>query len=586
MTSFADDPIAILDGFSDPIVVLDERLVATGANRAAANLLLVDSPALLIGQQVNDWIHEPDRIDANERLAALLAGRAVSPVAVRAVRTDGSLVWVEATGSIIRTDTGAQRYVVGLRNIDWRHQTDLDAARVIRRSYVLLNAAIELQSATAVTFADILAEVVSDIGPAVGATVVAVHEVDPDGSSLCLRGHWTSPRATSREPELGSVAIETVPNWITALNSDRGPVEVHGERVGLHTELVDVEPAFQVGLSLPLRPGERLLGSLTVGWQPDERLPSEVRDFLEQVARALGVAIHQVRTQQALIESEALFRDLFEESSAIMYLVDPVSLRLVDANEAASAFYGYPRAEMVGMDLYRLTVHTREELAALIERVPAGGTTVIDERQVTAEGRVRSVEIHSTPMRLGSHVVDLAIVQDVTEQREAVNRLEWLASTDDLTGLHNRRRFLQMIGDEIMRADRYGSRLSLLMLDLDHFKSVNDTLGHAAGDAALIAFADECSSHLRANDRMARMGGEEFAVLLPETGRDEAAALAERIRVATSALAIPELGERRLTVSIGGTEHEAGWTIDALYARADRLLYAAKQAGRDRVVVR
>ncbi|MGY6501524.1 MAG: diguanylate cyclase [Acidimicrobiales bacterium] len=587
MTRFAEDPLAILDGFSDPIVVLDERLMVTGANRAAANLLGVDDTADLLGQQVNDWVHEPDRIDANERLVSLLAGRMVAPVSVRAVRVDGSLVWVEATGAVIRTDAGALRYLIGLRNIDWRHQTDLDAARVIRRSHVLLNAAIELQAATAATFDEVLAEAVADIGPAVGATVVAVHEVDPEGSALCLRGRWTTPRLPG-DDEVGSdsVAIETVPNWVTALNSERGMVDVRPERVGVHAEVVGFEPSFRVGVSLPLRPGERLLGALTVGWGPDERVPSEVRDFLEQVGRALGVAMHQVRAQQALIESEALFRDLFENSSAVMYLVDPVSLKLVDANEAAARFYGYERSDLATMDLHLLTIHTAEELAATIEKVRAGGTTVIDEKQVTADGRVRSVEIHSTPMKIGARVVDLAIVQDVTEQREAVSRLQWLASTDDLTGLHNRRRFLQLMADEIERSDRYGRRMSLLMLDLDHFKSVNDTLGHLAGDAALVAFAEGCATHLRANDRMARMGGEEFAILLPETGRDEAGAIAERLRRSTAALSIPELGDRRLRVSIGGAEREAGWTVDALFARADRLLYEAKQAGRDRVVVR
>src|SRR5690606_23195792 len=150
-------------------------------------------------------------------------------------------------------------------------------------------------------------------------------------------------------------------------------------------------------------------------------------------------------------ESEAMFRDLFENSSAIMYLVEPETLVLAEANEAAARFYGYTRQEMAGLALHKLTVHDHDELVKRVEAVRAGGTTVIDERQVLKSGEERLVEIHSTPMRLGNRILDLAIVQDVTEQRRALERLEVLASTDDLTGALNRRRFLTLVAEEIER---------------------------------------------------------------------------------------------------------------------------------------
>jgi diguanylate cyclase (GGDEF)-like protein len=219
----------------------------------------------------------------------------------------------------------------------------------------------------------------------------------------------------------------------------------------------------------------------------------------------------------------------------------------------------------------------------LVAGVRAGGTTVIDEQQCLASGEIRTVEIHSTPMRLGDRVLDLAIVHDVTEQRRAVERLERLASTDDLTGAYNRRRFLALVADEIERCERYEREMSLLMLDLDHFKSINDSFGHLAGDATLVAFSDECSNHLRANDRFARMGGEEFAILMPEAGIADAAALGERLRLAVEQLVVPDVdGAPHTTVSIGGAQWEHGWSTDELFARADRMLYRAKQAGRNR----
>jgi diguanylate cyclase (GGDEF)-like protein len=203
-------------------------------------------------------------------------------------------------------------------------------------------------------------------------------------------------------------------------------------------------------------------------------------------------------------------------------------------------------------------------------------TTVIEEHQKLADDTIRIVEIHSTPMRINRREFDLAIVQDVTDQRRAHQELQRLASTDDLTGALNRRRFLEVAGEELARAERYGREAALLMLDLDHFKSVNDTRGHLAGDEMLATFAKECGALMRENDRFARLGGEEFAVFLPETGLPAALALAERIRSAAERSGV--------TVSIGAAQWEPGSDIEVLYARADKNLYTAKQDGRNRVV--
>jgi diguanylate cyclase len=272
-----------------------------------------------------------------------------------------------------------------------------------------------------------------------------------------------------------------------------------------------------------------------------------------------------------------MFRDLFHGSSAIMYLIDPVALTLVDVNQAAASFYGYPREAMLGMELHRLTVHTREELVAIIDAVRAdASTTVIDENQKLADGTVRLVEIHSTPMHIASREFDLAIVQDVTERRMALEQLERLASTDELTGTLNRRRFLELVRAIIANPAPGEVPMAMLMLDLDHFKAVNDALGHAGGDDALDRFCEATRSRLRSGDLFARLGGEEFAVVLPRTDVAGARQVAEAIRRAVEGSGV--------TVSIGVAEWEPGMTVDQLYARADKLLYEAKQAGRNRVV--
>lgn len=166
-------------------------------------------------------------------------------------------------------------------------------------------------------------------------------------------------------------------------------------------------------------------------------------------------------------------------------------------------------------------------------------------------------------------------------------RLDVLASTDPLTGLLNRRRFLELAGVEQQRAARYGRPLAVLLIDLDHFKRVNDTHGHRMGDAVIRTAAGVLNGSRRAPDLAARFGGEELVMLLPETDLAGAAGLAERLRQSFAQTATHLDGaEVRVTVSIG----VAGWrgpgeSLDGLLHRADTALYAAKHAGRDKVMV-
>ncbi len=164
-------------------------------------------------------------------------------------------------------------------------------------------------------------------------------------------------------------------------------------------------------------------------------------------------------------------------------------------------------------------------------------------------------------------------------------RLARLAVTDDLTGLSNRRRFLEALRAEAQRARRYQRALSLLMLDLDDLKRINDHYGHAAGDAVLRAVAQTLRDHLRETDLPVRLGGDEFAVLLPETEPEAALHLAERIRAGVAAAATP--GAEAVTVSIGlaSATGAALPELPRFLRLADEALYQAKAAGRNRVVV-
>jgi diguanylate cyclase (GGDEF)-like protein len=203
-----------------------------------------------------------------------------------------------------------------------------------------------------------------------------------------------------------------------------------------------------------------------------------------------------------------------------------------------------------------------------------------DERKRVFEGRVSALSDAHGKSAL------VVVLNEVTEHKALADRLERLARTDALTGVHNRRHLLAIAERETARARRYARPLSVMLIDVDHFKQVNDSQGHAAGDEVLVHLTETMSAALRSTDALGRLGGEEFAIVLPET--DEAAAIAagERIRARVAEMVVPtRVGAVRTTVSVGvaaldGSDPD----FSALLARADEALYLAKARGRNLVV--
>jgi diguanylate cyclase (GGDEF)-like protein len=179
----------------------------------------------------------------------------------------------------------------------------------------------------------------------------------------------------------------------------------------------------------------------------------------------------------------------------------------------------------------------------------------------------------------------LAVARDITERKRA-EQAEELASRDGLTGLYNHRMFYSLLKDEIVRTQRFKRPVSLLMLDIDHFKRVNDTYGHQAGDAILKGLSILLMKQARAVDRVCRYGGEEFMVILPETDTAVAMNIAERLRAEVERQPFGINGGKTagITVSIGvATYPQQVDSLEALVKAADDALYAAKQGGRNRV---
>jgi diguanylate cyclase (GGDEF)-like protein len=260
---------------------------------------------------------------------------------------------------------------------------------------------------------------------------------------------------------------------------------------------------------------------------------------------------------------EALFRDTAPRLAVLDWMMPGL-----DGLEVCRRVRARPGAPYS----YLLLLTSKEGSSDLVEGLEAGADDYIRKPFDAEELKAR--------LRTGERI--LALQAQLLSAQEAL-RIQ--ATRDGLTGLFNRRAFLERLAEELARAKRNGSELSVLLLDVDHFKRVNDRLGHQAGDDVLRALGARLSAVLRKYDTLARYGGEELIAALPGCGPAAALVVAERMRSAVASAPIETgAGPVELTVSIGSATCAAGEPdADALIARADAALYRAKNAGRNRV---
>ena len=285
----------------------------------------------------------------------------------------------------------------------------------------------------------------------------------------------------------------------------------------------------------------------------------------------------------AMRQSEESVRTLFETAPVPLILSNIAERKVILANRRATDLFAVPAAGVVGRDTPDFYYDPKDR-ERLLEMLSTKGVYNNEEvRLRAADGRLFWALMSGRVIEYEGKSAVLTGVLDVTHQKELENALRELAATDSLTGASNRRAFMAAADKELTRSNRSGQPLSILYLDLDHFKGVNDAHGHAVGDEVLVGFSSATREELRAIDVFARIGGEEFAILLPDTPSKGAMALAERIRARVKALEWLD-GRLRVTTSVGVAQRASGETLDQVLRRADRALYAAKQQGRDRVV--
>lgn len=262
--------------------------------------------------------------------------------------------------------------------------------------------------------------------------------------------------------------------------------------------------------------------------------------------------------------------------------------RIVLFNTGAVHMFGHAADSLLGQPLdlllpeahrERHAAHYRDFLASDQPSRSMAQRNWVDARR--ADGSLFPVAVTIVRARAEQGVVGAAILRDMSEQQRIEAELRRLSNTDPLTGLANRRCWLEGLAGAVAEARAGGGALSLLLLDLDHFKAINDRHGHLEGDRVLVRMADCIRGALRAGDLAGRLGGEEFAILLPDTALASAGAVAERIRDRLETH--PDAATALATVSVGIAEWWPDESVDALLRRADRALYQAKDAGRNRI---
>lgn len=305
----------------------------------------------------------------------------------------------------------------------------------------------------------------------------------------------------------------------------------------------------------------------------------------DEEAKLAMLEIHQLKDEVQFLYA------VINHAGDPIFVKDAQS-RIILANDSFCSVFGLQREDVLGKTLAEnVPENEREQFLRIDKQVLTDGVKNVTEETLTTNGS-ESKTIITTKTRYtdgnGTHFL-IGVISDITERKLLEQQLREKANTDYLTNLNTRRHFMDLAELELNRLARYDSPLSFMVLDIDFFKRINDVYGHQSGDIVIMQFAEVCQSILRSADIMGRVGGEEFAVMLPETSIDQAKEVAERLREAVENMrlvledhALPI----KVTVSIGLVSFTSkDKTLEGLLKLADQALYQAKNSGRNRVCV-
>lgn len=313
-----------------------------------------------------------------------------------------------------------------------------------------------------------------------------------------------------------------------------------------------------------------------------------VRNLLRLKAYGDLLINHSLRLEQEVLARTATlqrFQSAMDSTADAIFLIDRASQCFIEVNATACKLFGYSREEFLALDPTELSTNTQQQLGCELDVIIAGSAGGTHEELLVKrkDGSSVTVEMHRHAMRSNGSMVIVAVLRDITERKQSEQRMYELAHYDTVTGLPNRTLFYESLVRTLMLAADKTMTVAVMFIDLDHFKKINDTIGHAAGDDLLSQFGSRLMQCVRVRDTVGRLGGDEFAmILLMPSGPQGATVVAAKIRNALGAPFKLQGHEVTVTASIGITLYpDDADNADTLIKYADTAMYQAKHAGRN-----
>lgn len=412
-----------------------------------------------------------------------------------------------------------------------------------------------------------------DVSEAVGEYI---WETDAQGNFTFITDDVTIVLGYSADELLGTTPFKLI------------PAEDAEDIKDMHTELFNEQlPFHNIELRNVTKDGRII-------WLQVSGVPyfDDSGEFQGYRGAAMNISDRKAQ-ENAILASERKLRALADSAYDAIIMIDNNG-RISFWNSSAEELFGFTEEEALGRNVHRLISppeqHSAAEVGMYQFALTGQGDKVGQVREVIGvrkDGTRVPVDLSLASFQLNGQWYAVGTIRDITERKAQEAKLRELATTDSLTGLYNRHRFMELSERELARSSRYERQLSMFMIDIDHFKQVNDTHGHDVGDEVLRGLAEIAVLALRNADIIGRLGGEEFGVLLPETGEQAALEVAERLRMSVERAHISTAaGEVTFTISIGVAVMNGDTpSIEKLMKKADVALYDAKQSGRNRVVL-
>lgn len=558
---------ALLDASPDLIVVVDSGGLITYANRTLMRALHFPLDDV-IGGHMAAILHPDDLALASQLLRSLNRNEVVPPPLLRLVRANGTFGWWEITTGPAGELIGGGRLLT-CRDVTERVRADTRAAtkmELLRYSFDLAQLALDKDSEA---FLFELPNVCAGIGGLLGVDTVYIDRIDETAAVLTNLAGWSVDVGLLGMESYESVPLHQLQSWIERLHGP-DPVVVVDERCA--------------GIAVAMSSAGSVFGVLGVGMKTTARewTDDEVT-FVRTMAETIAHTLERARLDEALRASESRFR-LLSDTAADVVLVADVDGTVTYASPSARGLLGFSPAALVGTEAFS-HVH-RDDLdvgARQLERLLEEGVAIAQLRLLRADGTEVWVTNSTSVVydaETGVAVEYRMSLHDITELKQLEQQLEWQALHDPLTGLGNRTLLRRHLDLAVARRQRPND-VTVLNIDLDGFKEVNDTHGHAIGDDVLRTMARRFEALTRPTDTLARTGGDEFVLLCPETDADGGLALARRIIAAACApLTIGSI-TTTLGASIGvACQHDSDADPEALLIEADRAMYDAKRAER------